>query len=135
MSVTDIELRDEGVNFARFCVVGGGGFVIDAGLLLLFTLAFAMDPFAARALSILLAICATWMAHRVWTFRSNDPGKLAEWSRFAAVNGAGGAINYGVYSAILLALPGTALLLALGAGSAVALIANYLGSRLWAFRR
>lgn len=87
-----------------------------------------------RALSILLAICATWKAHRTWTFRSGDPGKLAEWSRFAAVNGGGGGLNYCVYSAILPALPCTVPLPVLGAGSAVALAANYLGSRLWAFR-
>lgn len=134
MSSAGIELRNEGANFARFCAVGGGGFVIDAGFLLLFTHVFVIGPFVARALSILLAICATWVAHRIWTFRSDDPGKLAEWSRFAAVNGAGGALNYSVYSAILLALPGTMPFLALGAGSAVALFANYLGSRLWAFR-
>ena len=50
------------------------------------------------------------------------------------MNGAGGALNYSVYSAILLAQPGTAPLVALAAGSAIALIANYFGSRLWAFR-
>ncbi len=122
-------------EFIRFCGVGALGFLIDAGLLLWFIETAGLNPFLARVFSILLALSTTWAMHRNWTFRSNGSGRLAEWSRFAAVNGAGGTLNYLVYSAILLALPGTAPLLALAAGSAVALVANYLGSRIWAFRR
>lgn len=134
MSVSSQKIRGEASGFARFCGVGALGFLIDAGLLLWFTHSLGLNPYLARVFSILLALTMTWVMHRHWTFRSNDPDRAAEWVRFAAVNGAGGALNYCVYSAILLARPGTAPLLALGAGSVVALLANFLGARLWAFR-
>ena len=127
-------IRNEVSRFTRFCGVGAVGFVIDASLLLWLTAQLEMDPFAARLVSILCAVTMTWLMHRRWTFASRTPDRLAEWGRFAAVNGVGGTLNYLVYSAVLLALPGTAPLLALVAGSALALAANYLGSRLWAFR-
>ena len=134
MTGVSTTLRSESAGFARFCTVGALGFLIDAGVLLWLIRIFAMDPFLARALSILLALTMTWAMHRNWTFGTDGSDRLAEWSRFAAVNGAGGALNYLAYSALLIALPGTSPFVALIASSAVALIANFLGSRLWAFR-
>ena len=134
MSVFAQRIRLEAPGFARYCGVGALGFLIDAGLLLWFMETFALNPYLARVFSILLALTMTWAMHRHWTFASANPDRLGEWSRFAAVNGAGGALNYCVYSAILLALPGTAPMIALAAGSALALMANFLGSRHWAFR-
>lgn len=128
-------IRAGASRFARFCGVGALGFLIDAGLLLWFMENLALNPYLARVFSILLALTMTWAMHRQWTFASANPDRLGEWSRFAAVNGAGGALNYSVYSAILLALPGTPALAALAAGSALALTVNFLGSRLWAFRQ
>ncbi|MFQ5625489.1 MAG: GtrA family protein [Methyloligellaceae bacterium] len=128
------QIRSETSGFARFCGVGALGFLIDAGLLLWFIEFLGLNPFLARVFSIVLALTMTWAMHRNWTFASGNPDRLAEWSRFATVNGAGGALNYLVYSAILLALPGTAPMLALAAGSAIALLANFFGARLWAFR-
>lgn len=127
-------MRSEAGGFVRYCSVGALGFLIDAGLLLYFIAVIGLDPFLARALSILLALIMTWAMHRNWTFRSGGSARLAELSRFAAVNGGSGGLNYLVYSIILVTLPGTAPLLALAIGSAVALLANYLGSRIWAFR-
>lgn len=121
-------------EFARFCVIGALGFTIDAGVLALLVYGAGLGPFPARILSILAAVSITWGLHRAWTFRSTDPAKLAEWSRFVAVNGAGGGLNLLVYSLVLLAVPATPPLLALAFGSGAALGANYLGSRLWAFR-
>lgn len=134
MSTPSQIIRIEASGFARFCGVGAVGFLIDAGLLLWFTQSLQLNPYLARVFSIALALTMTWAMHRNWTFRSNNSDRITEWSRFAAVNGAGGMLNYCVYSAILLALPGTAPLVALAAGSAVALIANFFGARLWAFR-
>jgi len=134
VSVSTQLIRSEAPGFARFCGVGALGFLIDAGLLLWFIGYLALNPFLARVFSIVLALTMTWAMHRRWTFASANPDRFGEWSRFAAVNGGGGALNYVVYSAILLDVPGTAPLVALAAGSAIALLANFLGSRLWAFR-
>jgi len=127
-------IRTETSRFARYCGVGALGFLIDAGFLLWLIEYLALDPYLARVFSILLALTMTWAMHRTWTFASANPDRLGEWSRFAVVNGAGSVLNYSVYSAILLSLPGTAPLAALAAGSVLALLANFLGSRHWAFR-
>lgn len=127
-------IRSEASGLARFCAVGALGFVIDAGLLIWFTAVWGLDPLLARVFSILLALTMTWAMHRNWTFGSSASPRLAEWGRFAAANIAGGVLNYAVYAAVLIALPAATPLMALAAGSAVALAVNYLASRLWAFR-
>ncbi len=127
--------RAEASGFARFCVVGAIGFLIDAGFLLWFTGPLGLNPFIARAFSICLAITMTWAMHRHWTFRTSGGSRLAEWARFALVNGAGGAFNFLVYSAVLIIRPITMPLTALAIGSVAALCVNYLGARFWAYRR
>lgn len=128
-------LRDEGSRFMRFCVVGTVGFLIEAGLLMWFINVFAFDPFTARLLSIGLAVTMTWAMHRNWTFDPGSSNRLSEWARFGAVNGVGATINYGTYATLLLFFTNLSPVLALAAGSVVALAANFLGSRLWAFRQ
>ncbi len=120
--------------FLRFCVIGALGFLVDAGALFGLIERFDMAPLPARVISILIAVTVTWALHRRWTFRSDDPQRLAEWSRFLAVSLVGAALNYAVYAAVLLGVPGTPPLLALAMGSVLALAANYAGARLWAFR-
>lgn len=124
----------EARTFARFCAVGGFGFAVDAGVLLALTALAGADPMIARLVSVSVAVTATWAIHRGFTFRSTDPGRLGEWGRFATVNLVGAAINVAVYGAVLAVAPETLPLVALAAGSAVALAANYLGSRVYAFR-
>ena len=128
-------LGQEGSAFLRFCAVGAIGFVVDGVVLQVLYAGFGWDPFAARAVSVLVAVTATWVLHRRYTFRSRDPRRLAEWSRFAAVNAAGAGVNVAAYTAVLLAVPATPPLAALAVGSALALIANYAGARLFAFSR
>lgn len=123
-----------GSQFLRFCCIGALGFTVDALVLLLLIHSLGMSPFAARVLSILVALTVTWVLHRSWTFRTANANRMAEWLRFAVVNGFGGGLNYLVYAAILVALPGTSPLVALVGGSAAALVANFLGSKFWAFR-
>lgn len=125
----------EAGTFARFCAVGAFGFAVDAGVLVVLTAGLGVGPILARAVSVAAAVTATWAVHRSFTFRSADPLRFAEWRRFATVNLAGAGINFAVYWCVLALVPAMAPLLALAAGSAVALGANYLGSRVYAFRR
>lgn len=134
MSPEQVTLKEESASFTRYCIIGTIGFLIDAGLLLWFISLFEMNPYIARVLSILLALTMCWAMHRNWTFKTTSSEPASEWSRFAMVNGAGGLLNWVVYSLVLLTLPATTPLFALVIGSVVALIANYIGSRFWAFR-
>ena len=125
----------EARTFTRFCAVGGLGFAVDAGLLVLLTAGFGVGPISARVVSGSAAIVCTWAVHRTYTFRSNEADKLAELRRFATVTGAVAAINFAIYWIVLALVPATPPLLALAVASAIALGLNYLGSRVYAFRR
>jgi len=120
-------------SFLRFCAVGAVGFGIDAGLLTALLAAVPGAVIGARLASILAALTATWALNRRLTFGSHDPKRLAEWSRFAGVNGLGAVLNFTAYASLLHAVPGLAPLVALTAGSALALVFNYLGSRRFVF--
>ena len=122
--------------FLRFCLVGGLGFVIDAGALALLVYGLGADPMAARALSFLVAATATWATHRRFTFRVAARPSGLEWLRFVLANGAGGLLNLGVYSALLLGAPPPLglPLPAVVVASAVAVVFNYTASRRLVFR-
>ncbi|GAB4231671.1 MAG: hypothetical protein Kow0032_14060 [Methyloligellaceae bacterium] len=134
MSASSLDLRREGAGFARFLLVGGMGFLIDAGLLALAVHGLGLDPFAARLVSILCAVTATWVMHRHWTFHSRDPRALAEWARYLGVNCAGAALNFALYALCLITVPAFPPLGAMALASAVALLVNFAGARFWAFR-
>ena len=120
-------------TFWRFCLVGAFGFLIDAAALLAL-MGSGLDPYLARAVSLLVAVTATWICHRHFTFGSQGTAPVAEWARFVMVNGLGIAVNYAVYATLLTLIDGLAPLTALVVASALALAVNYTGARHFAFR-
>jgi putative flippase GtrA len=125
-------------QFIPFCVVGGIGFVIDAGVLSLLVHGLELDPVVARMVSFPCALTATWYLNRRVTFShtiSNKPGQ--EWLRYAMVGVVGNLINFVVYIACIRLshamynYPETALAIA----SIVALVFNYFGSSRYVFKR
>ncbi|AXS42054.1 GtrA family protein [Breoghania sp. L-A4] len=127
-------MRGELTTFVRFCLIGILGLIIDAGVLLLLHRGVGLDPIPARVLAILVAVSVTWGFHRRYTFSSQDPRRTAEWLRFVAVNGVGAAFNFSVYAALLFVFAALEPLVALAGASAAALIVNFTGSRIYAFR-
>lgn len=118
-----------------FAVVGGTGFAVDAcalSTLLEFRLA---DKFSARVVAIGLALLVTWTLNRRFTFGASDRHVAVEGMRYGTVGVAGNLINFGVYSLILIAMPDTAPLLALAAGSASGTVFAYTGYSKLVFRR
>lgn len=123
-------------TFPRFLVVGTIGFIVDAGLLALLHYHFEIDLLIARLCSFNIAILSTWTINRLTTFRANaSPRLFSEYSRYLLINIAGGLINLTVFVALthytmgFVALP----LPALAIASAIALLFNYSGSRLYVF--
>ena len=116
--------------FLRFAIVGALGFCIDALVLLAGRVA-GLDLYSGRLVSYLCAATFTWYANRWFTFRSTDPRWVAEWWRFLCANSLGGVLNYGTYA--LLVASATAFqthpVLAVGVGSMVGLLCNFLLSR------
>lgn len=86
----------------RFALVGGIGFIIDAGLLFVFTRLLELDPYLWRLFSFLSASVVTWALHRYYTFKFVASDPVRQWMRFAVFNGIGGALNFMIYSLLLL---------------------------------
>jgi putative flippase GtrA len=131
-------VRQELKQFIPFCMVGGIGFAVDAGILALLVHGFGLGPLVSRLVSFPCAMTVTWYLNRRVTFShavSNKPRQ--EWLRYAMVSMAGNLVNFIVYiacirlSQTMYAYPEIALAIA----SIVALVFNYLGSSRYAFRR
>jgi len=115
--------------FLRFCLVGVVGFVVDAGLTLLFTQAAQWPPLPSRVAAFLLAATATWLLNRRYTFRSTAGAR--SWMPYVAATSFGAVINISVYW-LWLGIAGespAAILGGVALGSVMALAFNYFVSR------
>jgi len=120
----------------RFGVVGSCGFLID-GTLLWLLLGLEFNPYMARALSFPIAVVATWLLNRNWTFRATrEASREGQFRRYFGVQVVGSLTNYLVYSAVI-GMFGTAsmtIFLAFALGSFIGSFLNFFGARLLAFR-
>lgn len=111
----------------RFVVVGGIGFIADAGMLVLLLAETPLGPFAARLVSVAFGLAVTWLCNRTLTFQPSSRGMLREGARYGGVGITTSIVNYVVYSGLLLAMPWMAPLLALVIASLAAMTLSYLG--------
>ena len=92
-------------RFARFAVVGGIGFIVDAGILALLLASTPLNPLAARIASVGGALAVTWALNRHLTFSPSSRGPLREGTRYGGVGLASSLFNYLVYASLLLVVP------------------------------
>jgi putative flippase GtrA len=124
-------------RFLRFSVVGGVGFVVDAGVLQALISLAGWGPVEARAVAIPVAVFATWLLNRTVTFPESSGGPaLRSLLRYAAVSAAGAGVNFLVFTLLVLASREMAAMpmVPLAIASIAALVVNYLGSKHFAFR-
>lgn len=121
------------MRVARFAVVGGIGFVVDAGMLHLILHVVGPYPVAGRVVSILAAMTVTWWLNRRFTFAQAVPPCWAEWRRYLVVNAVGAALNFGVYTLLMWLLQVADLVLrawiSVAVASLAAMVLNYLGMK------
>ena len=67
--------RKTPADFLRFAVAGAVGFVVDSLTLLALVQGAGWQPLPARLVSMPVAILATWLINRLWTFRAFTAGK------------------------------------------------------------
>lgn len=90
----------------RFGIVGGIGFLVDAGVLYAM-LTLGLGPYSGRVVSFLAAATATYILNRSFTFRRDSrsdthPGPsnpMGEWLVYLGLMVIGGLVNYGTYAA------------------------------------
>ncbi len=63
------------VDFIRFCMVGGTGFIINMIFLLLFRRYLGMDVFYAQLISAEIALFCNFIIHNRWTYKKHNVNK------------------------------------------------------------
>jgi putative flippase GtrA len=127
-----LRLRANWIQLAKFCAVGAVGYLINLAVYALLLHA-GLHYLLAATCSFLVAVTSNYTWNRLWTFRDHRAGVAAQGMRFFAVSVASLGAN-------LLVLH---VLITLGAGKlvgqAIAIVVvtplNFIGNRLWSFRR
>ena len=123
--------------FLRFGMVGVAGFAVDYTVLHALVSFAGVGPYAGRLVSFPIAVLATWLLNRSFTFRhATAHGPLRQAMFYVAVQIAGGVANIAVYSAAIALVPALkeALFVPLAFGSAAGLCLTFVGSKYIAFR-
>jgi hypothetical protein len=63
------------IDFVRFCMVGGTGFVINMTLLLLFRRYLGMAVFYAQLIAAEIALFCNFILHNHWTYKKHNVNK------------------------------------------------------------
>jgi putative flippase GtrA len=80
-------------KFLRFAVVGASGVVIDFGLTYLIREKLKLNEYVANGVGFFAAATNNFFINRAWTFSSQDPEMLTQYSRFIFFALIGLAIN------------------------------------------
>lgn len=110
-----------------FALAGSMGFAVDAGTLTALLHFTPIGPYIARIISIAIAMAATWLINRTFTFGKSKRNLASEGARYGFVGVLSALVNYAVYSGCLLAVPGLWPVLATAIGSGVAMLVSYFG--------
>lgn len=122
-------------HYGGFILAGSLAFLTDAAILEGLTRFAGLSPFLARPIGISIAMVVSWLINRTLTFAMRSPPSLAEFLQFAAVVWTAQLVNYLVFCAILIAVPGTAPFAALVLACLVAMFVSYTGYRFGVFRK
>jgi putative flippase GtrA len=124
--------RRNWVQLAKFCTVGAVGYLVNLAVYDALLHA-GVHYLAAATCSFLVAVTSNYTWNRLWTFRDRRAGVAAQGVRFFLVSLASLAANLVVLD-VLIALGAGKLL-----GQAIAIVIvmplNFLGNKLWSFRR
>ena len=110
-----------------FVVAGGIGFVVDAAVLSLLLTLSPLGSFSARVFSIAVAMAATWAINRRQTFGNSGRSLLAEGARYGGVGVTSAALNYLLYTGLLVAVPSASPLIAMTIASLLAMLWSWAG--------
>ena len=124
--------------FARFALVGGAGFFVNAGAFWIALHLLHLSKDVAWFFAFVPAVTFTWWGNRTFTFHEHASTGLREtlheWARFVATNGFGAIVNYAVYEA-LIHWTGMNAFIALAAGVLAGLVFNFTVSKRVVFRK
>jgi dolichol-phosphate mannosyltransferase len=122
-------------SFVQFGLIGVSGIFVNLGVLTLLLWA-GVSEYLALAGGIAVSVVTNFLLNRRYTFSyARDGDILKQFLGFVAASGLGGAIQFGVASAVLAAIQGfipqLAALIGIGAG----FIFNFTASRFFVFKK
>lgn len=120
-------------RLARFGLVGGIGFVIDAGLTTALQAA-GLGIFSSRLIAITCAMLTTWRLNRALTFGASQTSQVSEGTRYMMIAGLAALVNYTVYIILMLIIPDMIAALAVAAATGISMVVSYLGYSRHVFR-
>jgi putative flippase GtrA len=125
-------------QFVKFSMVGGVGFVVDAGTYFVMTHYLGGGLVSSRFVSSLIfGMSTTFALNSLLTFRGHGSGSiLNRYIKFAAANIIGNLLNVGTHAVLVenLALFHRIPLLGVVAGTFVGLVFNFTGSKYFVFK-
>ena len=80
-------------KFFKFGLVGFSGMVIDFSITFLLKEKLKIHRYIASSTGFIVAASSNYFFNRLWTFRSDNPGIVAEYSTFVLISFIGLAIN------------------------------------------
>ncbi len=116
-----------------FAIVGGLGFVVDAGGSVMM-IENGGDPFVARILAMLAAMLVTWRLNRHLTFGPSDTCQTTEGARYFTVAVGVAALNFAIYACLLLAFSNLSPLIAIIIATGISMCVSFVGYGRFAFR-
>jgi putative flippase GtrA len=120
------------LDFTRFLIIGGLGFIIDTGTTL-GLISLGSSAFIARLPAILFAMIFTWLANRRFTFRLSTKATWRESIRYFTVAISMAGFNYLLFSMlIMLSLPA---FIAITFATASQIVLSFYGYKKLAFRQ
>lgn len=120
-------------HYGGFVLAGVSALATDTAVLAVLTRLAGLSPFIARPFGIGLAMVVSWWINRTITFAAPSPPSFLEFSRFAGVSVTSQIVNYAVFAAVLLAVPGLMPELALLSACFVSMFVSYIGFRFGVF--
>jgi len=120
------------LGLPQFAMVGAVGFAVDATVLNLMIFGAGWGLYSSRVVSFAVAVFATWLLNRLWTFRHRaSANKTREYSSYVLIQGIGASLNFAIYSALIYFSPQLAAwpTIPLACGSATAMFFNFFAAR------
>lgn len=123
------------LEFMRFGLVGGAGFVVDTATV--YATRHALGLYGGGIVAYFIAATVTWILNRVFTFRGRGSGPMhRQWAIFLATNFLGFVLNRSTYAAFVTFMPLAAKqpVIATAAGAVAGMFVNFHLSRRVVFR-
>ncbi len=120
-------------QLAKFCVVGATGYVVNLGVYTLLLRGAGMHYMPAAIVSFVVAVTNNYTWNRVWTFRGQRGHVVFQGMRFFVVSTL--ALGANLIVLFLLVEAGLGKVLAQAVAIVLVTPVNFVGNKLWSFRR